>query len=194
MTILRGSWHPTTWWCGAPGTSSTPRCPTTRTHDHSYSYLNIILGNNKLVVRRFQNHLPQLLLRAPDDVTVGQRNQKFHQVWFLKLPMGDLRKLLLIMSRCLSGTRPTPPSLLPAWPTGSWLTSHSIFIDNHLLLLFHYYHLFFPILHLHPQVLWDLSPHLNGLEKGACTWDHRYLICFWIKLKITLEKDLMRWK
>ena len=23
------------------------------------------------------------------------------------------------------------------------------------------------------QVLWDLSPHLDGVEKGACTWDHR---------------------
>ena len=49
VTILRGSWRRTTWWCGAPGTSSTPRCPTTHTHVHSYSYFNIILGNNNLL-------------------------------------------------------------------------------------------------------------------------------------------------
>ena len=69
---------------------------------------------------------------------------------------------------------PTDPAVLVAGLANGQLVD----IDNHNLLLFHYYHLFFPILHLHPQVLWDLSPHLNGLEKGACTWDHRYLMCF----------------
>ena len=23
------------------------------------------------------------------------------------------------------------------------------------------------------QVLWDLTPHLEGVQKGVCTWDHR---------------------
>ena len=64
----RGSWPPTTWWSGAPGISSTLRY----TSQKLWAYFKTFSPDKEL-----SKHCSlQLLLRAPDDVTVGEIKQQ----------------------------------------------------------------------------------------------------------------------
>ena len=70
---------------------------------------------------------PQLLLRAPDDVTVGEKNNKKS---YTNLISRVYQKQIVLeistgQSRCLNGTQVTLQSWLQAWPMASWYAQTS---------------------------------------------------------------------
>ena len=69
---------------------------------------------------------PQLLLRAPDDVTVGEMNQQkaisFNTALISRVYQ---KQTILRISRCLNGTQVTLQFWLQAWPMASWYSQTS---------------------------------------------------------------------
>ena len=75
---------------------------------------------------------PQLLLRAPDDVTVGEMNQQkaisFNTALISRVYQ---KQTILRISRCLNGTQVTLQSWLQAWPMASWYVQTSpVFLNK----------------------------------------------------------------